>query len=89
MSLANHVPLSPLTFLARARRAFPGKIAVVDGDGTEVSYETLGRDCAAMAGALRAGGIRPAGVRGYRFAGAPGGMTPGEPVGTPPGTRER
>ncbi len=59
MSLANHVPLSPLTFLARACRAFPGKIAVVDGDGTEVSYETLGRDCAAMAGALRAGGIRP------------------------------
>ena len=59
MSLANHVPLSPLTFLARARRAFPGKTAVVDGDGTEVSYETLGRDCDAMAGALRAGGIRP------------------------------
>src|SRR6266436_2876704 len=59
MSLANHVPLSPLTFLARARRAFPGKIAVVDGDGTEVSYETLGRDGDAMAGALRAGGIRP------------------------------
>ena len=59
MSLANHVPLSPLTFLARARRAFPGKVAVVDGDGTEVSYETLGRDADAMAGALRAGGIRP------------------------------
>jgi fatty-acyl-CoA synthase len=59
MSLANHVPLSPLTFLSRACRAFPGKVAVVDGDGTEVSYETLGRDCAAMAGALRAGGIRP------------------------------
>ncbi len=59
MNQANHVPLSPLTFLARARRAFPGKTAVVDGDGTEVSYETLGRDCDAMAGALRAGGIRP------------------------------
>ncbi len=59
MTLANHVPLSPLTFLARARHAFPGKIAVVDGDGTEVSYETLGRDADAMAGALRAGGIRP------------------------------
>ena len=53
------LPLSPLTFLARARRAFPGKIAVVDGDGTEISYGTLGRDCDAMAGALRAGGIRP------------------------------
>jgi fatty-acyl-CoA synthase len=59
MTLANHVPLSPLTFLARARRAFPGKVAVVDGDGTEISYETFGRDCDAMAGALRADGIRP------------------------------
>jgi fatty-acyl-CoA synthase len=59
MTLANQVPLSPLTFLARARRAFPGKVAVVDGDGTEVSYETLGRDCDALAGALRADGIRP------------------------------
>ena len=72
MCLANHVPLSPLTFLARARRAFPGKIAVVDGDGTEVSYDTLGRDCDAMAGALRAGGIRP---------GRPGGHArPQQPV---------
>ena len=59
MSRANHVPLSPLSFMTRARRAFPGKVAVVDAGGTEVSYETLGRDCDAMAGALRAGGIRP------------------------------
>ena len=33
MSLANHVPLSPLTFLARARQAFGSKLAVVDGEG--------------------------------------------------------
>jgi fatty-acyl-CoA synthase len=59
MTLANHVPLSPLSFLARARRAFPGKTAVVDGDGAAISYETLGRNCDAMAGALRAHGIRP------------------------------
>ncbi len=59
MSQANHVPLSPLSFLARARRAFAGKLAVVDADGTEVSYGELGRDCDAMAAALRAGGIRP------------------------------
>jgi len=59
MSQANHVPLSPLGFLARARRAFAGKLAVVDADGTEVSYGELGRDCDAMAAALRAGGIRP------------------------------
>jgi fatty-acyl-CoA synthase len=58
MTLANHVPLSPLSFLARARRAFPGKTAVVDGDGAAISYETLGRTCDAMAGALRAHGIR-------------------------------
>lgn len=56
MSIANYVPLSPLSFLARARRAFAGKVAVVDGDGTEVSYGNLGRDCEAMAGALRADG---------------------------------
>src|SRR5215469_1407488 len=59
ISPANHVPLSPLTFLARARRAFAGKVAVVDADGEEVSYAALGRDCDAMAGALRACGVRP------------------------------
>jgi fatty-acyl-CoA synthase len=58
MALANHVPLSPLSFLARARQAFGGKVAVVDGDGTEISYETLASDCEAMAGALLADGIR-------------------------------
>jgi fatty-acyl-CoA synthase len=56
---ANHVPLSPLTLLARARRAFPNKVAVVDGDGLSVSYAEFGRDCDAIAGALRAGGVRP------------------------------
>jgi fatty-acyl-CoA synthase len=59
MTPANHVPLSPLSFLTRARRAFPGKTAVVDGDGAAISYDTLGRDCDAMAGALRAHGIHP------------------------------
>jgi len=33
MSQAHHVPLSPLSFLARARRAFGDKAAVVDADG--------------------------------------------------------
>jgi fatty-acyl-CoA synthase len=56
MNPANHVPLSPLTFLARARHAFGSKLAVVDGDGSQVSYAELGRDCDAMAGALRASG---------------------------------
>ena len=58
MSRANHVPLSPLTFLARARHAFGSKLAVVDGEGGQVSYAELGRDCDAMAGALRASGVR-------------------------------
>jgi fatty-acyl-CoA synthase len=59
VSAANHVPLTPLSFLARARRAFPGKVAVVDTDGTSVTYAELGRDCEAIAGALRAAGIHP------------------------------
>jgi fatty-acyl-CoA synthase len=64
MSDANRVPLSPLTFLARARRAFASKVAAVDADGYEVSYAELGDDCQAMAGALRSGGIG----RGERVA---------------------
>ncbi len=64
MSRANHVPLSPLTFLARARHAFGSKLAVVDGEGGQVSYAELGRDCDAMAGALRASGVRA----GHRVA---------------------
>ena len=59
ISRANHVPLTPLGFLDRARRVFAAKTAVVDADGTEVSYAELGRDCDAIAGALRAGGVRP------------------------------
>jgi fatty-acyl-CoA synthase len=58
-SQANHVPLSPLTFLARARRAFAGRTAVIDADGTDVSYAELGRDCDALAAALRACGVAP------------------------------
>jgi fatty-acyl-CoA synthase len=59
ISTANHVPLTPLSFLARARRAFPDKNAVIDTDETPVSYAELGRDCDALAGALRAAGVRP------------------------------
>jgi fatty-acyl-CoA synthase len=59
MSEANRVPLSPLSFLARARRAYAAKVAAVEADGGEVSYAELGRDCDAMAAALRAGGVRP------------------------------
>jgi acyl-CoA synthetase (AMP-forming)/AMP-acid ligase II len=57
---ANHVPLSPISFLARARRAFPARTAVIDGDGSEVSYADLAADCDALAGALR--GARASGA---------------------------
>ena len=56
---ANHVPLSPISFLARARRAFPARTAVIDGDGSEVCYADLAADCDALAGALRTDGVRP------------------------------
>src|SRR5262245_25686569 len=57
--VANRVPLSPVSFLQRARRAFPGKPAVVDVDETVVSYEQLAADADAIAAALRARGVRP------------------------------
>lgn len=59
ISGANHVPLSPVSFMARARRSFPAKTAVVDTDGSEVSYRDLAADCDALAGALRASGVQP------------------------------
>jgi fatty-acyl-CoA synthase len=64
LSAANHVPLTPLSFLERAQRAFSEKVAVVEHDGSTVSYGELGQDCGTMAGALRADGLR----RGERVA---------------------
>lgn len=49
---ADHVPLSPVSFPARARRTFPAKTAVIESDGSEVSHENLDADCDALAGAL-------------------------------------
>jgi fatty-acyl-CoA synthase len=56
---ASHVPLSPLTFIARARRGFATKSAVYEDDGTQVNYAQLGDECDALAGALRSSGVRP------------------------------
>jgi fatty-acyl-CoA synthase len=64
LSAANHVPLTPLSFLKRVRRAFPEKVAVVEHDGSTVSYGEFSQDCDRMAGALRADGLR----RGERAA---------------------
>ena len=60
MSLANHVPLTPLGFLDRARRVFAGKIAVVDGDGTEVSYESWAGTVTRSRGRCGPAACRPA-----------------------------
>ncbi len=54
------VPLSPLTLLSSARHAFASNVAVMDGDGTEVTFAELGGDDDAMACAMRAIGVRVA-----------------------------
>ena len=54
---ANYVPLSPISFLTRARRVFATKSAVIDADGSAVSYARLAADGDALAGALRASGV--------------------------------
>jgi fatty-acyl-CoA synthase len=64
LSTANRAPLTPLSFLERVRLAYPDKLAVVEPGGTTVSYAELSQDCDAMAGALRASGLR----RGERAA---------------------
>ena len=53
ISAANHVPLSPLSFLARARRAFPAKVAVVDDD--ETAHEIASEAFTRLRDALRRG----------------------------------
>jgi fatty-acyl-CoA synthase len=59
INAANHVPLSPLSFLDRARRASPDRTAVIDADGTGVTYGQLAADCDVLAGAVRAAGVHP------------------------------
>jgi fatty-acyl-CoA synthase len=59
ISPANHVPLSPVSFLTRARRAYPDKTAAIGADRLPVSYAELGRDCDALAGAVRGEGVGP------------------------------
>ena len=50
ISAANHAPLTPLSFLTRARRAFPAKVAVgllplrwTGGEVHETAKEVFGR----------------------------------------------
>ncbi len=54
---ANHVPLSPLTFLERAATVFPHKPAVIHGDRVLTWKETYTR-CRRLASALLGRGVR-------------------------------
>jgi fatty-acyl-CoA synthase len=53
---ANFVPLSPVTFLARAALAYPGKTAVIHGDW-RYDYRELDARCRRLASALGARGV--------------------------------
>src|SRR5579883_742908 len=53
---ANHVPLTPLGFLARAAAVYPGRIAVVHGDLRRSWAETYAR-CRRLASALAGRGV--------------------------------
>ena len=53
---ANHVPLSPLSFLERAAKVFPNKVALVHDD-RRISYAELYRRCKRLASALSRAGV--------------------------------
>jgi fatty-acyl-CoA synthase len=53
---ANHVPLTPISFLTRAAQVHPAKIAIIHGALRQTWAQTELR-CRRLAGALRARGI--------------------------------
>jgi fatty-acyl-CoA synthase len=53
---ANYVPLSPLSFIARAAEVFPDKVALIHGAARQTWAETY-RRCCKLASALRRRGI--------------------------------
>jgi fatty-acyl-CoA synthase len=55
-NLANHVPLSPLTFLSRTARVFPEHLAMIHGQ-TRRSWSETAQRCRRLASALTARGI--------------------------------
>jgi fatty-acyl-CoA synthase len=55
---ANYVPLSPLSFLRRAERVFPGKLAVTHHDRT-YTYAQFTTRIRKYASAIKAAGVRP------------------------------
>ncbi len=54
----NHAPLSPLSFLKRASRVWPEKIAVIDRTRC-FTYAEFALRCRRLAAALRGAGLRP------------------------------
>ncbi|PZP33465.1 MAG: acyl-CoA synthetase [Roseateles depolymerans] len=55
---ANHVPLSPLSFLGRAAAVFPERVALIHGTLRQTWRETEAR-CRRLASALRQHGVGP------------------------------
>jgi fatty-acyl-CoA synthase len=47
------LPLTPLDFLARARRLFPDRVGVVQGDDVRMTYRAFARRCDGLAALLR------------------------------------
>ncbi len=54
----NHITLSPLSFLKRSSRVWPGKIAVIEGD-RRFTYAEFALRCRRLAGALVKAGLQP------------------------------
>ncbi|WP_328702234.1 acyl-CoA synthetase [Belnapia arida] len=53
---ANHVPLSPVSFLLRAARVYPGRVAVIHG-ARRTTYAEMAERCRRLASALRRKGV--------------------------------
>ena len=58
MESVSYTALSPLSFLERSARVWPGKTAVIYG-ARRLSYSELAAQAQRVAGALRASGVRP------------------------------
>jgi fatty-acyl-CoA synthase len=55
---ANHVPLSPVSFLARAARIWPGRTAIIHGE-RRITYAEYAERSRRLASALRRAGVAP------------------------------
>ena len=55
---ANHVPLSPISFLQRAARIYPQRVAIIHG-ARRVTYAQVAERSLRLASALRGAGIAP------------------------------